>query len=520
MENQELQSDPVLEILDAGKRAEWHVTPGERIEYPIHIRNGTVDTHDIEISIADALEWASLSPARITLGPGQEATAALVLTVPADTHVSAGMHTVVLMLHDFEGTSFGQLVGSVNVSPRYQIDMTLTVRSPLLRREIAEGFLLRCVLVNRGNVECVVQPQGDQSSGLSFQSPTVRVPVGGNVSFDIEVRWQDPMREYPASIVVNAKYPEGEAIASVPWDDVVSNLGSLVPPLLEDEDFPNILAWQATDAKVASGPGSTADRTAGEMVAGVDPPELEPEPSLTPASPVHLQISGPVKYTYGRRINPWWPPAERFGGRWRVKALPLGFLALVIGLGIFFTSYRGSISEMSAGHLGLIKHTAPRAVAPKRTALARTPHVASRSTASHGIVSPLRRSTPRPTKLVTSSAHRNSVVAQATPLRAALNETHPIVLPGATARKPQIPKGDVWEGTVIHISAGNVKVYSPGAKSARSFIVSQNFKSVFSPDGVTSYPMNDIRPGMTVRVFYSYVFGVRHPNAIFILRRP
>jgi hypothetical protein len=80
-------------------------------------------------------------------------------------------------------------------------------------------------------------------------------------------------------------------------------------------------------------------------------------------------------------------------------------------------------------------------------------------------------------------------------------------------------KGVVWQGDVVHVSADNIKIADPSG-NVRSFIVSQGFKSVFSADGTAALSMNAVRPGTEVRVFYSYVFGFRHPNAIFVLREP
>jgi len=79
------------------------------------------------------------------------------------------------------------------------------------------------------------------------------------------------------------------------------------------------------------------------------------------------------------------------------------------------------------------------------------------------------------------------------------------------------PKGAAWEGPVVHISASNIKVYGFKEHATRSFIVSPGFKSVFSADGTVSYPMSYVQPGAVVRVFYSYVLGFRHPNAIFVI---
>ena len=129
------------------------------------------------------------------------------------------------------------------IVPYYRLDMSIRVRGPLLRRSLVEGFVLHCKIVNRGNTECAVQPQSDDDSCIILTSPTVRIPVRGEVSFDIEARWQsNPMRSYPAAVKVRTRYPHGEVVAEMPWDDVVASLGSLIPPLQEDEGFPKIIS--------------------------------------------------------------------------------------------------------------------------------------------------------------------------------------------------------------------------------------------------------------------------------------
>jgi len=68
----------------------------------------------------------------------------------------------------------------------------------------------------------------------------------------------------------------------------------------------------------------------------------------------------------------------------------------------------------------------------------------------------------------------------------------------------------------MHVSGDNIKVYSTADKAERSFIVLPGFKNVYTSDGTRS-SMSDVRAGSVVRLFYSYTFGVRHPNAIFII---
>ncbi len=356
------EQDAVLEILQAGNNSEWHVLPEKPAEYPIVIRNGTSESHDIEISVVDPADWATVTPSRLELRPGREATTQLVFAAGVETNAPAGESRLTLELHDFEGTCLGQLVASVYIVAYYRLDMSIRVRGPLLRRSIAEGFVLNCKVVNRGNAECAVQPRSEDDSCIALTSPTVRIPARGEVSFDIEARWRsNPMQAYPSAVKVRARYPHGEVVAEVPWDDVVASLGSMVPPLQEDEGFPKIMRLELVTQR---------DTTLEPMTAKSDDLErgLAPEAHLDPAprsasgsqsetspTPMRVQITPPggMKYTYGRRVHPWWPPAERFGGRWRVKALPIVALALICG-GLFtaakFESLRALIQTTKAGH--------------------------------------------------------------------------------------------------------------------------------------------------------------------------
>ncbi len=149
--------DSVLEILDAGSCADWLAAPGKPVEYPISIRNGTQDSHDIEVTVAHPIDWVKVKPERVALAPGSETMTTLMVAIPLDAPVAAGEHNITLELHDFEGTCFGQLVSSLNVEPVYRLEMTVVVRAPLVHRDVVEGFVIHCTLVNRGNTECAVE---------------------------------------------------------------------------------------------------------------------------------------------------------------------------------------------------------------------------------------------------------------------------------------------------------------------------------------------------------------------------
>lgn len=78
-------------------------------------------------------------------------------------------------------------------------------------------------------------------------------------------------------------------------------------------------------------------------------------------------------------------------------------------------------------------------------------------------------------------------------------------------------KGPAWDGIIVHVSAVNVKVEDPATKAVRAFIVSPGFQGVISSDGRRSYSRSVLRPGLRVRIFYSYFLGMRHANAILLL---
>ncbi len=338
MESQE--RDVVLEILQAGDSSAWQLLPDKPAGYPIVIRNGTSESHDVEINVVDRIDWATVNPARLALRPGREATTQLLLAAGTETSAPAGEYPLTLELHDFEGTCLGQLSASVYIVPYYRLEMSIRVRGPLLRRSLVEGFVLHCKIVNRGNAECAVQPQSDDDSCIILTSPTVRIPVRGEVSFDIEARWQsNPMRSYPAAVRVRTRYPHGEVVAEMPWDDVVASLGSLIPPLQEDEGFPEIITLKsiARHDPTLFEPMMLESESPQRALLPAEPPVNPPPRTDLPfhsdssSTPMRVEISPTrrMKYTYGRRLNPWWPPAECFGGRWRVKALPIVAVALI-----------------------------------------------------------------------------------------------------------------------------------------------------------------------------------------------
>lgn len=81
---------------------------------------------------------------------------------------------------------------------------------------------------------------------------------------------------------------------------------------------------------------------------------------------------------------------------------------------------------------------------------------------------------------------------------------------------PVQAKTPTWIGRVTHVSTENIKVVDATGKEL-SFLLIPKFKQVFSRDGKTTYQMAQIKPGMTVRIYYSQKLGLRHADKIFIL---
>jgi hypothetical protein len=79
--------------------------------------------------------------------------------------------------------------------------------------------------------------------------------------------------------------------------------------------------------------------------------------------------------------------------------------------------------------------------------------------------------------------------------------------------------GSAWvEGTLVHISAENIKVKTPTQEL--SFLLVPHFDQVFSDDGKTTYQMKSLHSGQLVKVFYDQKFlGQRHADRIIVLSR-
>ena len=84
-----------------------------------------------------------------------------------------------------------------------------------------------------------------------------------------------------------------------------------------------------------------------------------------------------------------------------------------------------------------------------------------------------------------------------------------------------VPVGSSWvEGTLVHISASNIKVKDDKTGKELGFALVPHFDQVFSSDGKTTYQMKNLHSGQLVKVFYDQkLLGVRHADRILVLNR-
>lgn len=103
------------------------------------------------------------------------------------------------------------------------------------------------------------------------------------------------------------------------------------------------------------------------------------------------------------------------------------------------------------------------------------------------------------------------IILGAAPLAAfLLSVAAPVAAPAMTT--------SVFEGTIVHISSGNIKVKN--ATQSLSFLLVPKFDQVFSDDGKTTYQMAKLHSGQLVKVFYDQkALGARHADRIVVLTR-
>lgn len=338
----------------------WVAKPGRQTAFPLSIRNETQEGQDVAVCVEEPADWAWATPQRISLDPGDLVTVSIVFSPDRETTIAAGEHRAAIRIRDLEGVIFAECTRAFEVEERQELAMAVTLRGPLMSFGLAEGFVLHCNLVNRGNVDVSVTPVGDPHPSLTFSRRTVQVPFQGEVSFDIEVRWNASQRSnHPELVTLRAPYRDGEASAAIEWRYIAEALDPFMPiySTPQEDDELISLSWMqqpethverrtrsasgegdaprqlpavrdavsagppSTDAAPDGATPSTAERPAAAHAAAAphaDKPIWQrPAPFFFPAK------SRPIQYTYGRRLNPWWPIVQKSAGRWRIKPLPL-----------------------------------------------------------------------------------------------------------------------------------------------------------------------------------------------------
>jgi hypothetical protein len=337
----------LFEFTEPDGPGRWVATPGKQTTFPLAIRNDTAEGHEVAVLVEDPANWAWADPQRISLDPGHSATVSIVFAPNKETSIAAGVHQAAIRLRDLEGVIFAECVRAFEVEERQELAMTVTLRGPLMSFGMAEGFVLHCTLANRGNIDVTARPVGDTHPALTFSERAVSVPFRGEVSFDIEVRWNAARRtNHPDVVTLRAPYKGGEAKASIEWRFIAEALEPFMPiySTAEEEDEFLSLSWlpepgedmidrhlppipaeePGVGAAVVTPSGEAvqaADTTAqsGEMVAPAQPHSVPINPALMGRRPLPA-----------RRISPWWPPAQVIGGKWRVKPLPILMLIIAV----------------------------------------------------------------------------------------------------------------------------------------------------------------------------------------------
>ena len=75
-----------------------------------------------------------------------------------------------------------------------------------------------------------------------------------------------------------------------------------------------------------------------------------------------------------------------------------------------------------------------------------------------------------------------------------------------------------FEGTLVHVSADNLKVTHPG--QTMTFLIVPRFGKIFKGNGTTPMQVKDLHDGQLVKVYYDQKFlGRPHADRILILNR-
>lgn len=336
----------LFEFVEPDGTARWVAKPGEQTTFPISIRNDTAEGHEVAVLVEDPANWAWADPQRISLDPGRSTTVSIVFAPQKETSIAAGQHQAAIRLRDLEGVIFAECLRPFEVEERQELAMTVTLRGPLMSFGMAEGFVVHCTLVNRGNTDVTARPVGDPHPALTFSERTVSVPFRGEVAFDIEVRWNAARRtNHPDVVTLRAPFSGGEAKASIEWRFIADALEPFMPiysTAEEEEDEFLSISWlpqpgeDVLDRRLPPIPAEEFPERVPETLPASASAETvarddhASDAVAPPAPPINPALLARRTAPAARRISPWWPPAQVIAGRWRVKPLPI--LMLIIGV--------------------------------------------------------------------------------------------------------------------------------------------------------------------------------------------
>ncbi len=105
-------------------------------------------------------------------------------------------------------------------------------------------------------------------------------------------------------------------------------------------------------------------------------------------------------------------------------------------------------------------------------------------------------------------------------LSAAATAALPLALiAGAIPANAAVKAGtQTFEGTLVHVSADNLKVKNPSQEM--TFLIVPRFGKIFKADGTTPVQVKDLHDGQLVKVYYDQKFlGRPHADRILVLTR-
>ena len=95
-----------------------------------------------------------------------------------------------------------------------------------------------------------------------------------------------------------------------------------------------------------------------------------------------------------------------------------------------------------------------------------------------------------------------------------------LVAIGGLGAIPAQAATSVVSGTVVHVSASNIKVTDATGKT-QSFLMLPRFRKIFKSDGKTTVALATIHAGSHVRVYYDQkALGARHADRILVDTAP